>query len=57
MSKIGKKILDRLGGFVDAMEKGQALGERFTCRKIELNLIPEKYMWKYCRAKPGQHSG
>jgi len=43
MSKIGKKILNRLDAFVCAMEKGQALGERFTCRKIELNLIPEKY--------------
>jgi len=43
MSKMGKKILDRLDAFVVAMEKGQALGERFTCRKIELNLIPEQY--------------
>ncbi len=43
MSKMDKIILSRLDAFVGAMEKGQALGERFTCRKIELNLIPEQY--------------
>jgi putative transcriptional regulator len=43
MSKMCKILLNRLDAFVGAMEKGQALSERFTCRKIELNLIPEKY--------------
>jgi putative transcriptional regulator len=43
MSKMGKKILNRLDAFVGAMEKGRLLSERFTCRKIELNLVPELY--------------
>jgi len=43
MSKMGKKILNRLDAFVSALEKGQDLGKQFTCRRIELNIIPEKY--------------
>jgi putative transcriptional regulator len=43
MTKVGKKILKRLSAFVGALGKNQSQGERFTCRKIELNLIPEQY--------------
>jgi len=43
MTKVGQKILKRLGTFVDVMGKTQNLSERFTCRKIELKLMPELY--------------
>jgi putative transcriptional regulator len=56
MSKIGKEILQGLGEFVESLEKNEKLGDRFTCRQIELNLQPETYspaMVKKTRAKLG----
>jgi putative transcriptional regulator len=40
---IGSKIVDRLKGFVDAVENGNDVRERFTCRTIRLNLEPKTY--------------
>jgi putative transcriptional regulator len=43
MTKVGQTMLKRLGAFVEALEKNQKIGDRFTCRKIELNLVPKPY--------------
>jgi putative transcriptional regulator len=43
MTKVGQTMLKRLGAFVEALEKNQKISDRFTCRKIQLNLIPEPY--------------
>ena len=40
---IGSKIVGRLKGFVDAVENGDDVCERFTCRTIRLNLEPKTY--------------
>ena len=36
-------IIQRLEEFTEALENQEVLSERFTCRKIELNLKPEPY--------------
>ena len=42
-NSIGDKIVGRLKGFVDAVENGNDVRERFTCRTIRLNLEPQAY--------------
>lgn len=37
---IGQRIIDRLSSLVEALERGEALAERFTCREVELDLEP-----------------
>jgi putative transcriptional regulator len=38
-----KLILERLEEFAEALEQGEGISERFTCRKIELDLQPTRY--------------
>jgi putative transcriptional regulator len=40
---IGKRISERLATFAKALENNETITERFTCRKIQLNLEPESY--------------
>ena len=40
---VGEKIVGRLKGFVDAVESGDDVCRRFTCRTIRLNLEPQVY--------------
>jgi putative transcriptional regulator len=37
------KIIQGLESFADALEKGEDITTRFTCRKIALNLEPTQY--------------
>jgi putative transcriptional regulator len=36
-------IIQRLEGFTEALENKEVISERFTCRKVELDLRPEPY--------------
>ena len=40
---LGKIMGDRLTEFADALEKGDDICAKFTCRKVVLNLIPKAY--------------
>lgn len=40
---VGEKIVDRLKGFVEAVEAGEDVRKRFTCRTIRLNVRPQTY--------------
>lgn len=40
---IGDKIVDRLKGFVEAVERDEDVLQRFTCRTIRLKLEPREY--------------
>ncbi len=40
---VGSRIIERLGGFRDALKSGQQIGERYTCRKVVLDLEPTPY--------------
>lgn len=40
---LGKTIGDRLNEFADALESGQDVSAKFTCRKVQLNLEPQPY--------------
>jgi putative transcriptional regulator len=40
---LGKVIADRLGEFADALESGEPLSAKFTCRKVVLDLCPMAY--------------
>jgi putative transcriptional regulator len=42
-NSVGSKIVRRLKGFVDAVENGDDLCGRFTCRTIRLNLESQDY--------------
>jgi putative transcriptional regulator len=42
-NSVGARIVNRLRGFVDAVESGQEPAERFTCRTVRLNLEPQAY--------------
>ncbi|MGL4462283.1 MAG: helix-turn-helix domain-containing protein [Planctomycetia bacterium] len=42
-SPVADRMLSRLQGFADALEKGEKISERFTCRSIELKLEPAEY--------------
>ena len=43
MSSVGRNLVKRLKGFVEALERGEEITERFTCRTIRLNLEPQPY--------------
>jgi putative transcriptional regulator len=40
---IGQTIADRLGEFADALESGENVTSRFTCRQVVLDLVPQTY--------------
>lgn len=40
---VGNTIADRLRGFAEAVESGDDITTRFTCRTIKLNLEPQPY--------------
>lgn len=42
-ASLGKTIANRLEEFANALEAGQDISARFTCRKIVLNLAPQEY--------------
>ena len=51
-----EKITQGLEQFADALEKGEDVTERFTCRKVVLNLEPAQYgpeLVKEARSKLG----
>jgi putative transcriptional regulator len=39
----GKKVVDRLKRFSDALEANENVADRFTCKTIKLNLEPQTY--------------
>lgn len=43
MSRIGKKIIARLEGFTDDLERGVDVTKTYTCRQIVLDLDPTEY--------------
>ncbi len=43
MSRIGKKILDRLERFTNDLEQGVNIARTYTCRQIVLDLEPKSY--------------
>ena len=40
---MGKIIGDRLTEFADALESGENIPAKFTCRKVVVNLVPQAY--------------
>lgn len=42
-SSVADRIVQKLQGFADALEKKEAISERFICRKVELDLRREPY--------------
>jgi putative transcriptional regulator len=40
---VGSRIIERLEGFKNALKSGQRISERFTCRKVVLDLDPPAY--------------
>jgi putative transcriptional regulator len=40
---VADRILQRLQGFTEALEKGETIAKRFTCHKILLDLKPQLY--------------
>jgi DNA-binding transcriptional regulator YiaG len=40
---LGKLLGDRLTEFADALESGEPLSAKFTCRTVVLNLVPMQY--------------
>ncbi len=42
-ASVGARIIDRLTGFRDALRSGQKMGDRFTYRKVVLDLEPARY--------------
>ena len=40
---LGRRIIDRLQEFTEALEGDQAIDQRFTCLTIALDLSPAKY--------------
>ncbi len=43
MSRIGKKIIDRLERFANDLESGVDIAKKYTCRQIVLDLEPKSY--------------
>lgn len=43
MSKIGKRIIDRLERFTSDLEQGVDLSKKYTCRQIVLDLEPSQF--------------
>lgn len=42
-ASVGARMIDRLQGFVEALESRESLAERFTRRRVVLNLAPTPY--------------
>ena len=42
-NSVGKRITRRLKGFVDSLENGDEVRQRFTCRTVQLKLEPQQY--------------
>jgi putative transcriptional regulator len=40
---VGSRIIERLEGFKKALKNGQQISERYTCRKVILDLQPTPY--------------
>jgi putative transcriptional regulator len=40
---VEKEIIKRLEEFADVLKSGQAISDKFTCRKVELELKPRSY--------------
>ena len=40
---LGRKIVDGLQEFSDALKSGKPVTEQLTCRKVELRLVPQRY--------------
>jgi putative transcriptional regulator len=40
---VGKKIIEGLKEFTEALENNESIAEKFTCRKVTLNLFPVPY--------------
>lgn len=40
---VGAKIIEGLREFTEALEKGESIAERFTCRTVMLDLLPVAY--------------
>jgi putative transcriptional regulator len=40
---VADRILQRLQGFKNALEKKETIGQRFTCHKVVLDLQPKQY--------------
>ena len=40
---VGKKIIEGLREFTEALENDERITEKFTCRKVTLDLLPVPY--------------
>ena len=40
---VEKEIIKRLEEFADVLKNGQPISDKFTCRKVELELQPQSY--------------
>jgi putative transcriptional regulator len=40
---VGKKIIEGLKEFTEALENDERIAEKFTCRKVTLDLLPVPY--------------
>jgi putative transcriptional regulator len=47
---VGKKIIEGLREFTEALENDEPLAEKFTCRKVTLDLLPVSYSPKAVKA-------
>jgi putative transcriptional regulator len=47
---VGKKIIEGLREFTEALENDEPLAEKFTCRKVTLDLLPVPYSPKAVKA-------
>ncbi len=47
---LADRVLERLKGFTEALERGDAIPDRFTCRQIEINVKPAHYNPRMVRA-------
>ena len=42
-ASVGEQIVKRLGEFAEAVENKERISERFTCRRVVLDLDPKPY--------------
>jgi putative transcriptional regulator len=47
---VGKKIIEGLREFTEALEGDERIAEKFTCRKVTLDLLPVPYSPKAVKA-------
>jgi len=52
-TSVADRILERLEGFVDHIERSDRISDRFTCRKVDLDLQPETYTPEKVRTTRG----